>query len=497
MLNPEIINNFLNRKLDSWEWLKDIKRDKLEEEVSLDFKTTPYTHQLASMVAGKYNDNFLYLLEMGAGKTKIILDLLTYRKNEWKKGLILSPNVSTVYTWADECEKHSNLSYTILMGTKTERESLLGTTDTDLYFLNYTGLLLLLTNGKDGKWVKDDKKIKKFCNMFDVIVWDEIHKMKNSQSLSFKICKSLAKSIPLKYGLTGTPLNRDPMDLWSIFYLIDGGETLGETKGMFAEALFSKKINHWGGADFKFKKKYTKLLNSWISNKSLRYKEDEILDLPKKIFVKQKVLLSDEAIDDYFSTVKEFNSSKNIEVKQNSFEKLRQVCSGFITFKNEEDEKSAIVFKNIPKLEALVELIVGTPEDSKVVVFLDHIIAGDIVCDRLKKEKIGFERLYGGTKDKIGAERNFKTNPNCKVLVANTKSAGIGLNLQYANYVIFYELPMSSIDYKQALKRVHRSGQTKRVYIYSLITKDSVEEKIEKYLREGKTVFKNLIDAKL
>ena len=148
MLNPEIINNFLNRKLDSWEWLKDIKRDKLEEEVSLDFKTTPYTHQLASMVAGKYNDNFLYLLEMGAGKTKIILDLLTYRKNEWKKGLILSPNVSTVYTWADECEKHSNLSYTILMGTKAERESLLGTTDTDLYFLNYTGLLLLLTNGK-------------------------------------------------------------------------------------------------------------------------------------------------------------------------------------------------------------------------------------------------------------------------------------------------------------------------------------------------------------
>jgi len=97
----------------------------------------------------------------------------------------------------------------------------------------------------------------------------------------------------------------------------------------------------------------------------------------------------------------------------------------------------------------------------------------------------------------VELKRNFKTNPNCKVLFANTKSAGIGLNLQYANYVIFYELPMSSIDYKQALKRVHRSGQTKRVYIYSLITKDSVEEKIEKYLREGKNVFKNLIDAKL
>lgn len=496
MLNPEIVTNFISRKLDSWDWLKEVPKDKLEEEISLDFKTSPYIHQLASLVAGKYNDNFLYLLDMGAGKSKIILDLLTYRKKEWKKCLILSPNISTVYTWADECEKHSNLSYTILMGTKDEREELISTTDTNLYFLNYTGLLILLTKKEEGKWVKDNKRIKKFCKMFDAVVWDEIHKMKNSQSLSFKICKDF-KNVPLRYGLTGTPLNRDPMDLWSIFYLIDRGETLGETKGIFAEALFSKKNNYWGGTDFKFKKKYSKLLNSWMSHKSLRYKEDEILDLPKKVFIKQKVLLSEEATDDYFSNINDFNSSKNIEVKQNSFEKLRQICSGFITFKNEDDEKSAIVFKTIPKVDALIDLITDIPEDSKIVVFLDHIIAGNIICERLTKEKIGYERLYGGTKDKIGAEKRFKNNKTCKVLIANTKSAGIGLNLQYANYVIFYELPLSSIDYKQALKRVHRGGQTKRVYIYSLITKDSVEEKIEKYLREGKEIFKTLVDAKL
>jgi len=415
---------------------------------------------------------------MGLGKTKIILDVLSLDN---KRVLALSPSVATVSTWADEINKHSNKTYIELTGTTPERWKKLLESEAEIVLLNYTGLLVMNTVNSGGRWVIDFPVLAKFTSLFDCVVFDEIHLCKNHRSLTFKVCKYIAEHTKYRYGLTGTPLNRDPMSLWSQFYLIDLGETLGRHISIYREAFFTQYTNYWGALDYKFKKIYTEHLNKRVRNKSIRFVKEDTLDLPDKVFTKIPVELSDEARKVYLDIV--YNSDIK-DIKQ-TFPKLRQICSGFF-----ED----IVFET-QKLDELVDLIKSIPTDSKVVVFLEFIKSGELVTTRLKKEGIRCERLYGGTRDKIGVKNNFLKNENIKVLVANVESGGVGLNLQVANYVVFYELPLSSIDYRQAVERVHRPGQNNTVFVYSLITKNTVEEKIENYLQEGKDIFKALIDG--
>jgi len=297
-----------------------------------------------------------------------------------------------------------------------------------------------------------------------------------------------------KFGLTGTPFNRDPIVLWPQFYLIDLGETLGKTLGLFRESFFNCKPGYFGGMEYKFKKELTDTLYKRICNKSIRYTEKETIDLPEKVETRIIIKPSEE-MKEYMDKI----LANEIEISEikNTFIKLRQLCSGFINFTSDTtEEKITLELKSIPKLETLVDLINSSPEEDKIIVFLEHIKAGELVCNRLKKEKIDYERLYGGTKDKVDTKNRFINNKKCKVLVANIKSAGVSLNLQVANYVIFYELPLSSIDKEQALKRSHRTGQKKNVFIYYFVTKDTIEEKIEKYLKAGKDLMKALIDGR-
>jgi len=282
-----------------------------------------------------------------------------------------------------------------------------------------------------------------------------VHNCKNPSSLTFKVCRKLFSSAKIRFGLTGTPINRDPMALWSQFYLVDKGETLGETLSLYREAFFDAKDNFWGGVDYKFKHKLEPLLNKKLSNKSLRYAEWEANELPEKVVVDYAISMP-QSTAEYYSQVVDgiIEAQGNLTMIKNSFHKLRQLCSGYVNV-----DDLHIPMKENPKLDSLVDLINSVDDKYKIVVFLDYVKSGDIVCERLKKEKIKFERLYGGTKDKVGAKNKFLDDNKCKVLVANIKSGGVGLNLQKANFAIYYELPVSSIDYSQSEKRCILGGQ--------------------------------------
>jgi len=490
LISKDAIQRYLERELDSWTWVKDIPRKDIEEKLDFyTFKTVPYKHQLDSILVGVMNDNFLYLLEMGLGKTRIILDVLQILKHKWSRCLVLSPNASTMSTWTDEVVKHSNLTSIELKGTTPERWDMLAKSTEQLVLLNYTGLLVMNTDKFNNKWVVNHNKLNEFIKHFDAVVYDEIHLNKNHKSLTFEICKNISRRVKLRYGLTGTPINRDPLSLWSQFYLIDLGETLGRNISIYREAMFKQWQNYWGGIEYKFKKEYDTKLNSWIANKSLMYAKADVLDLPEKIFNNVHITLTSEALEFYTSDSASMTRDSNYTELKTTFMKLRQICSGFL-YDNGDTIRLAT-----NKLDTLVDLINNTPPEDKVVVFVDFIESGAIIAERFKKEKITFERLYGGTKDKGAVKNEFNTNPKCKVLIANIKSGGTGVNLQIANYVILYELPVSSIDYTQAIERCHRPGQNKNVFIYNFITKNTVEEKIMTFIKEGRDVFKSLIEG--
>jgi len=452
--------------------------------------------------------------------TKVILDIVS-NKNPDSRILVLSPTILTVNVWAEQAKEHSDLSYLELTGTIQDRWNTLlelknrevsnCEKEVDLILLNYTGLLLMLTDevkGKNGKnkWEINRKKLKQFSNYFDGIVFDEIHLMKNKDSLTYKLCNTLSDNCTLRYGITGTPMNRNPIDLWSIFHLIDKGKTLGETISLYREAFFTAKKKSWGfkkgrelySVDYSFKKELEPILQGRISTSSLRYSKEEALDLPKKVYIKRYYTLPEINLSSY-NEEKEFTND-SLEDVENKYIKRRQICSGYVEYENEDGDKQFMEFDENPKLDLLMELINETEEDTKIVVVLEYIKSGDIVCDKLKKEKIGFERIYGGTKDKVDTKNRFINNSKCKVLVGNVKSIGLGLDglQKVCSYLLIYESPPSNIDRQQLEDRLHRSGQKETTFIYDLVLehKDSIEEKILFFLAEGKNYFSHIIDGR-
>ena len=506
MLPKRITKEFLDQKVESWTWLKSVPAEELIEEIEevckgFKFKTKPFKHQLASFLAGVYNPCFLFFLDMGLGKTKIVLDLLTYyRQQGLAKSILVVAPTSVIDTWVSEqVKEHSRFKAIDLMGSKSERMLKL-TQKADIYVINFQGLQVLMTeirkDRRKRKRVPIASLINKMADKFDSIIVDESHFIKNRTSLTFKLVNELAKTCSIRYLLSGTPMARDPSDLWSQFYVADRGESLHPNFGFFRETFFTVKPSFWGGEDWQFNKKLNLILHKKIANKSIRFRETEANDLPERLYQKILLPLPKEAAPYYSQCIDGLIQMKTGDLKVgNVFIRLRMITSGFLEFTDEDSgERQSFVFDENPKLEALWELLDSS--EGKFVVFHEFIKSGEMIASMLKEKKIKCVRLFGGSKDKKGSVDAFKTDPRCRVLVANSQSGGFGLNLQVARYVVFFETPVSPIVRKQAEKRVHRTGQTKTVWIYDLAIKKSIDEKILEYLAKGEDLFQSLIEGR-
>ena len=504
MYSPLEVEKFLARKTDSWDFIKEVdKKDLIEQIHELggnSFKTVPFVHQLASFLLGIHKGSFLYYLFCGAGKSKIVLDILNYLFNNKKinKTLILVPYTITIESWAEQIKEHSNFMYLPLLGTTKQRWELLkNVNDYDLVGLSYPGLTAMIPHSvikiKNRKEIiLDYTELDKLAGYFDSIILDECHTIKGYNSIIFSICKYLSSKCKYKYGLTGTPTSRNLEDLWAQFYLIDGGETLGKTISFYRQAFFEQKKNYWGGYDYKISKDKKSLLMKIIKNISISYKDTEVFDLPEKINIKRYLLPTKQQTEFYKKAIEGIIEAKgDITLLDNSFVKLRQITSGFIKFISNEGEEVKIIFDENPKLNALLEIL-NEIGDEKLVVFNDYTITGDIICDKLKQEKIGYERLYGDTEDKYETMQRFLKEKDCRVYVVNSKSGAMSLNLQKAHYQVYFESPVSPIVREQSECRLFRIGQEHKVFIYDFIIKNSIDEKVLDFITEGKDIYKEL-----
>jgi SNF2 family DNA or RNA helicase len=513
MIAKGAVRAFLGRDLDDWHCVKSMTEEEvweeLDEELPEDFRfeTTPWKHQAASFICGLHNKDFLFLLDMGLGKSKTVVDILAMYENMRElagRTLILAPNEVGISSWEDQIKEHSTLPYTSLLGTQEEKWVLLETTNTPFYIISYDGLVAMLTSlvkaGKSSKKKKQRKLVKKlvdkFVVLFQGLVLDEIHLCKNQETLNWKLCNKIAANADFRYGLTGTPFGRNPIDLWAQFYLIDRGETLGATLTFFREIFFRKVANGFG-YDWVFDSSLEGKLHELMRNKSIRYSEEELDSMPPKVYITRKVFFSSEAYT-YYSQAKAglVEARGDYTMLKNAFIRLRQIASGYIDFKDEEENRERIIFKENPRLDDAMNYIASTPVKDKVVVFVEFTPSGDMIEERLKKAKIKYERLYSGTKDKTAAKNNFINDPECKVLLANSKSGGVNLNLQVADHEYFYECPVSPITRAQAEKRAPRGGKKKTTFIADVIVVNSVDEDVAEFIREGKNLFDALVEGK-
>lgn len=507
-IHPAAVKEFLNKPRDSHDWIKKVSSADLDRELfKLGFtpanpKFPLFVHQKACFLLGVAYPSFAFWMDMGTGKSRLALELLQYwwDTDEVRLGIIVALSESAIIDWeADIAQWGINIPYLSLFNSSTqEKWDSVNEFEEGLIIATYAGLSRMFSKLK--KKERSDKKhlvwdptlVNKIGKKLDAIVYDEASAVAHKGSLQYRLCKQLRKKAKFVYELDGHPLGRDPTALWSQLFLIDGGETLGETLGLFREGFFTAKKNRWGrGNDYKFDPTKENKLHRLIKHRSISYSADECIDMPKLVKRVVEVSLPEEAEAYYKRFVKQIQASyAGYTERKSAFIRMRQVSSGFVGFKDDQTgERAEICFAVNPKLDRLLEMVEAIPKGRKFVIFHEFTHSGRVVSKALNDAGIRHEWLWGGTKDLKAARVRFNTDDRVKGMLVQHRLGARSLNLQRANYLFYYESPVGVVARVQSERRVRRSGQLRTVFQFDLVCRGTVDARILRFHKEGGDLF--------
>lgn len=463
-----------------------------------------WRHQKVCLLILLALKRFMLLIDMGGGKTLLTLATVRYRKatGAQPRALVLVPFITAIDTWVEECRKHTPELTLVPLVESVDRNRTKLSGDGDIFVACYQSAVALCTDRSAGKWVLTADEVRARFPGIDMLVCDEIQRCKSVTSLTYRMCRALSQKCEWVIGLTGTPFGRDLQDLWPQFNIVDSGAALGPTLGFYREVFFTKKPNYWGGFEFKFKRKMLPDLQRLMKHSSISYGINDFADMPPQIWDVRHLTLPD-GIKGYVDKANEEllkavngKEAGRYQLVESSYLQLRQLASGFMTFKGQDSTKVQVQFSDNPKLEVLTDLIEAMPNDSKMVIFHHFVFTNKLISDHLKTLKIGHARVWGGQRDPLGELKRFREDPACRVLIINSRAGSASLNLQVANFVVFFEQPDSAIDRQQAERRTWRPGQTKRVFYYDLLMQNTADERMYKANKAGENLLKQLLDRK-
>lgn len=511
LVSRQAINEYLDRRLDNWLWMKRLTRQDLEREIAQmrvrpHFKTKPWLHQLVCFYIGVCQPEFLFLLKMGMGKTKILADLMTQARREkrMKRALVTVPHTINMSSWRDDLLVHSDLEpWPIDVADVEEKWERLANPKGDVAVINYQGLALAVAakrkKGGKGKLERDDKKIALLQKTYDFIGLDETHYLKSADTYWFGVMRQLTKYAGSVYGATGTLFGKNPADVWPQFYLVDGGETFGTSQGLFRGAFFSADSNGFG-IDYNYIHSRSNDLHRLIAHRSIRYDYDDVddLELPSRVSVVREVTFRHEQREHYLRALQGLIDAQGggASELEAPWIRMRQIISGYLAW-NDRAGSHVARFKENPKMEAL-EALLGELGEDKVVVCHEYTETGRLITERLKELKIKHVWLYGGTKDKAACRDTFMADPECRVFVMNSKAGGTGNDglQKVCRYMAFFESPTTPTVREQTISRLHRPGQRERVFVYDLVLKGSTDRGILKDIEEGRDTYEAIVSGR-
>ncbi len=372
--------------------------------------------------------------------------------------LVVVPK-SLVFNWKQEAARFApRLRVLDHTGHAREKESLEHFDDYDLILTTYGTLR------NDAVLFKDTR--------FDYVILDEAQAIKNSDTASAKAARLLNGDHRL--ALSGTPIENHLGELWSLFEFLNPG-MLG--------AASAFKIT--GGVGRNPDEETRQLLAQALRPFILRRTKSQVAkDLPAKqeqtIFCElepEQRKLYDELRDHYRNTLLDRVARDGVaKSKIQALEallRLRQAAlhPGLIDNKRVKED-SAKLDLMLPQLAELFE------EGHKVLVFSQFTSFLAILRRRLDKEKIAYEYLDGSTRNRQACVEKFQNDPDCKLFLISLKAGGLGLNLTAAEYVYLLDPWWNPAVESQAIDRAHRIGQTRQVFAYRIIARDTVEEKV-------------------
>lgn len=424
----------------------------------------------------KYGLNGILADDMGLGKTLQALTVLQKAKEEDgpMPTLVIAPT-TVVFNWESEIQKFApSLSCLKLQGG--ERKQFFDKIpEYDVVITSYALLR------------RDIKKLKDIN--FRYVILDESQNIKNATSQTAQAVKQLTSQH--KLALSGTPIENKLEELWSVFDFLMPGF-------LFTMADFnSRYVNPIMEHQDKVVEKRLKLqIYPFILR---RMKRDVAKDLPDKVENIAYCELTDDQRDFYLQVLDSTKEELFKSIEQNGLEKsrlsifsallrMRQICCHPRLY-DKNNVKNVISSGKFEKLKVMLEEIIS--EKHRILLFSQFVDMLDIVKAWLDKSGIKYEYLTGKTKDRQGAVERFNTDPTIPIFLISLKAGGTGLNLTGADYVIHYDPWWNPAVEDQATDRAYRIGQTKKVFVYRLITKNTVEEKIQKL----KTIKRNLVDS--
>ena len=469
------------------------------------FKTNPWLHQLVCFYIAACLDRFLFLLDMGLGKTKICSDIITqsYREARTTRALVFVPRVINMVSWSNDLERHSELEPWIVNVEDTDEkwERLLQPKG-DLTIVDFHGAMLACTKKQKGggKRQLDSKRLDQLRRVYDFVAVDEIHMLGNADSLWTKIASELSATAVQCYGFTGTLFGKDPGRMFSQFYTVDRGETLGDNMALFRSGFFTEENNNFG-REWKFRKRYADDLNRMLQHRSISYDSAEVSEIdlpPDRAPIVMQLDFGSEQRQYYLRALEKLIDMQDGGVRdlEAPWIRMRQILAGFIEWKDG-DGAHHVRFKDNPKLKAL-EYLISSLVDKKMVIAHTYVETGRIITEELDRLKIKYVWLWGGAKNKADLLTKFLKDPTVRVFVMNSDSGGTGTDgLQtVCNYMVLYETPTSPDKRKQLMKRINRPGQSRPCIFYDLVIKNSLDSGILRDIAEGNDLYDLIMTRK-
>lgn len=415
----------------------------------------PYQEQAADFLYER--DRAMILAQVGAGKTAIALTAIRdmIRDGHIKRALVLAPKRVCTDVWPVEQFKWApELQLDVCWGSTKRRTDVLKRPNTHIVVINYENL----------QWLAQQKW------QFDLIVFDELTRLKNPSGARFKALQKVIDQIPVRWGLTGSFTSNGLEDVFGQCKIIDQ-KLLGRAKGAFLQQYFiclSKEYSDWTPRPNALEQVMERIRPATFVLEAGVYKDR----LPDLHTIEMRCNLPDRA--PYETMKKDFVLDDIVAVNAAVVTaKLQQIASGFAY-----NELGEGVWFAHHKYELLEEILEGNQRANTLVVY------------NYKEELAELKRRYPKAKtlDDPHAIEHWNAG-HIELLLVHPKSAGHGLNLQYGGHnIVFMSLPWSLELFEQTVGRLHRNGQKNEVWCYILLANKTIDEKIWAALHDKRAV---------
>ncbi len=439
--------------------------------------------QLGAYHFAMNNPGVMLPLLMGRGKSKAAVDVVINRDD--RRVLIVCPK-TVLGVWRREFARHGCEDHIMVIldkGTVKKRSEQLN----QALSRPPSGKRLIVVINYDAYWREPIANMI-MMGRWDNVILDESHRIKSATGKASRFAGRLARLVPHRTCLTGTPLPHSPLDAFGQYRFLDPSVfgtsyTLFRSTFAICDKMFPSKVLSWINQD-EFSKKfysiaYHPLPEDDIDLPSVRH-EMRTCELPpgaRRIY--------DDMETDFIAQVRTgVTTAANALVK---LLRLQQISSGHT--KTEDDK---IVDIHDEKSEVLLDLLKDLPKDEPFIVFCRFRRDLDAVKKVAEKLNKRYGEISGRRKD---VTEMAEMPDDIDLMAVQMQSGGVGINLSRACYAAYYSIGFSLGDFDQTAARLHRAEQTRPVIFYHILANKTIDHAVYGALKKRRQVIEAVLDV--